>query len=77
MPTNKAKNKKDAGKPNEQVQPQQPEKNNDQQNTREAFNEAKRDIDLDADLGIHSHSPNEDLDEGESARLGEDKTDLV
>ena len=31
--------------------------------------------DEDADLSIHS--PNDDLDEGETARLGEDKTDLV
>ena len=77
MPTNKNKTSKTADKPDEQASPQQPEKNNDQQVTRKAFNEAQRDIDLDADLGIHSHSPNDDLDEGESARLGEDKTDLV
>lgn len=40
-----------------------------------AFEEAMQDIDNDVDLGIHS--PNDDLDEGESARIGEDKTDLV
>jgi len=40
-----------------------------------AREEAMKDIDQDADLSIHS--PNDDLDEGETARLGEDKTGLV
>lgn len=40
-----------------------------------AREEALEDIEEDADLSIHS--PNDDLDEGETARLGEDKTDLV
>ena len=40
-----------------------------------AFEEASSDIDEDPDLSIHS--PNDDLDEEESARLGEDNTDLV
>jgi hypothetical protein len=40
-----------------------------------AREEAFGDIAEDADLSIHS--PNDDLDEGETARLGEDKTDLV
>jgi hypothetical protein len=40
-----------------------------------AREEALGDIEEDADLSIHS--PNDDLDEGETARLGEDKTDLV
>lgn len=45
-----------------------------QQNS-QAFDEASHDIDEDPDL---SHgSPNDDLDEEESARLGEDQTDLV
>jgi hypothetical protein len=39
-----------------------------------AREEALEDIEEDADLSIHS--PNDDLDEGETARLGEDKTDL-
>ena len=43
--------------------------------TDNAREEAFGDIQEDADLGIHS--PNDDLDEGETARLGEDKTDLV
>jgi hypothetical protein len=40
-----------------------------------AHNQAEKDIEQDADLSIHS--PNDDLDEGETARLGEDRTDLV
>ncbi|GAA4331284.1 hypothetical protein [Flaviaesturariibacter amylovorans] len=40
-----------------------------------AHEAAEHDIAEDADLSIHS--PNDDLDEGETARLGEDKTDLV
>jgi hypothetical protein len=43
--------------------------------TDNAREEAMGDIEEDADLSIHS--PNDDLDEGETARLGEDKTDLV
>ncbi len=43
--------------------------------TDNAREEAFGDIADDADLSIHS--PNDDLDEGETARLGEDKTDLV
>ena len=40
-----------------------------------AFEEATHDIDEDPDLNLHS--PNDDLDEEESAKLGEDRTDLV
>jgi len=40
-----------------------------------AHDEAERDMENDAELT--AHSPNDDLDEGESARLGEDRTDLV
>ncbi|HEX2609132.1 MAG TPA: hypothetical protein VHK91_17240 [Flavisolibacter sp.] len=40
-----------------------------------AHQEAEHDIAEDADLSIHS--PNDDLDEGETARLGEDKNDLI
>jgi hypothetical protein len=47
----------------------------DEEKITEASKQAKKDIDMDADLSIHS--PNDDLDEGETARLGEDKTDLV
>jgi hypothetical protein len=42
---------------------------------KEAREQADRDIANDADLSIHS--PNDDLDEGESARLGEDVTDII
>lgn len=40
-----------------------------------AHREAEQDMEEDAELS--AHSPNDDLDEGETARLGEDKTDLV
>ena len=40
-----------------------------------AYHEAERDMEDDAELT--ASSPNDDLDEGETARLGEDKTDLV
>ncbi len=33
--------------------------------------------DMDEDVEFSAHSPNDDLDEGETARLGEDKNDLV
>ena len=39
--------------------------------TNQAHEQADRDIANDPDLSIHS--PNDDLDEGETARLGEDK----
>jgi hypothetical protein len=40
-----------------------------------AHEQADKDIEQDADLSIHS--PNDDLDEGETARLGEDATDII
>lgn len=40
-----------------------------------ALEEAMHDIDEDPEFS--AHSPNDDLDEGETARLGEDKPDLV
>lgn len=46
-------------------------KRNDTDNARE---EAMEDIEKDADLNLHS--PNDELDEGETARIGEN-TDLV
>jgi len=45
-----------------------------QQNT-DARQQADKDMDNDAELT--AHSVNDDLDEGETARLGENKTDLV
>lgn len=41
----------------------------------DAHDEALSDIEEDPDFS--AGSPNDDLDEGETARLGEDKTDLV
>lgn len=43
--------------------------------TEKAHQQADADIADDPDLSIHS--PNDDLDEGETARLGEDKTDII
>jgi hypothetical protein len=40
-----------------------------------AREEAMDDIDQDPDLSVHS--PNDDLDEGESARLGEDTSPII
>ena len=40
-----------------------------------AHEQAEQDIEKDPELSIHS--PNDDLDEGETARLGDDKNDLV
>lgn len=49
---------------------------NEQRQTNErALEEAMHDIEEDPDLS--AHSPNDDLDEGESARLGENSTDLI
>ena len=52
-----------------------PEKNIVREDVENAHKEADRDILADPELS--AHSPNDDLDEEESARLGEDKTDLV
>ncbi|MDQ3682601.1 MAG: hypothetical protein M3352_05955 [Bacteroidota bacterium] len=35
------------------------------------------DKDMDNDIEFTAHSPNDDLDEAETARLGEEKTDLI
>jgi len=48
---------------------------NEKENISAAHEQADKDIEQDADLSIHS--PNDDLDEGETARLGEDTTDIV
>ena len=45
------------------------------ENVAGAHDEAINDIEQDPDFSMHS--PNDDLDEGETARLGEDKTDIV
>ncbi|RYD96373.1 MAG: hypothetical protein EOP50_06715 [Sphingobacteriales bacterium] len=42
---------------------------------RVAHEQADRDISRDPDLSVHS--PNDDLDEGETARLGEDTSGII
>ena len=58
---------------NERQQPdeQQPRQdiNKENENVAAAYQEATKDIDADPELS--ASSPNDDLDEGESARLGE------
>lgn len=63
-----AKNKKTSG-------PVKPPKSKPDEKVIAAHDEAISDIEQDPDFSMHS--PNDDLDEGETARLGEDKTDLV
>jgi hypothetical protein len=65
----------DKKKPEEGRPSAAPDVDRENQNVANAFEEASKDIEKDPDLSIHS--PNDDLDEGESARLGGDKTDLV
>jgi len=45
------------------------------EHVKEAREQAAADIEKDADLSVHS--PNDDLDEGETARLGEDVNDII
>jgi hypothetical protein len=47
---------------------------NEREQAANAYEQAEKDIDKDAELT--AHNPNDDLDEGESARLGED-TELI
>lgn len=72
------KNREENATSSEQ-QPQQASPRQDidreNENVAAAYEEASKDIEQDADLSIHS--PNDDLDEGETARLGENKNDLV
>jgi hypothetical protein len=74
-----AKNKKPA---NNKQQPKQPDRAMQRdleadkiEHVKEARKQADADIEKDADLSIHS--PNDDLDEGETARLGEDVNDII
>jgi hypothetical protein len=50
-------------------------KKTDVENVEKAHSQADKDIKSDAEL--NARSPNDDLDEGESARLGEDENGLV
>jgi hypothetical protein len=52
-----------------------PEENKAAESVAAAHDEAINDIEQDPDFSVHS--PNDDLDEGETARLGEDKTDII
>ena len=47
----------------------------EKQKAASAHDEAEKDMEQDAELT--AQNPNDDLDEGETARLGEDETDLV
>ena len=47
----------------------------DRQAVSAAHEQAEKDMQEDAELT--ASSPNDDLDEGETARLGEDKTDVI
>lgn len=47
----------------------------DKDRSMQAHDEAEKDIEEDAELS--AHSPNDDLDEGEAARLGEDTGDII
>jgi len=49
--------------------------NKDNEKAIEAHKEAEKDMDEDAELT--AQSPNDDLDEGETARLGEDTSDII
>jgi hypothetical protein len=70
---------KQAGQQNQQGRHQHPLPQEISQKEKErahnAHDQAETDMENDAELT--AHSPNDDLDEGETARLGEDKTDLV
>jgi hypothetical protein len=63
--------KQTPGNQRQQPDEQQPRQDIDRENENvaAAYEEASKDIDADPDLS--AGSPNEDLDEGESARLGE------
>ena len=47
----------------------------DKEKAIEAHNEAEKDMNEDAELT--AHNPNDDLDEGETARLGEDTGEII
>ncbi len=49
--------------------------NKEKEKAARAHDEAEKDMNEDAELS--AHSPNDDLDEGETARLGEDTSDII
>jgi hypothetical protein len=68
------KNKSNASASDRHEQPQE-QHNTERQAAAKAHEQAEHDIAEDPDLSIHS--PNDDLDEGETARLGEDNIPLI
>lgn len=74
MKRNKTDNKNEASGKHEHPLPHEISSNEKQQAS-DALEQAEEDMENDPEFS--SHSPNDDLDEAESARLGEDKTDLV
>ena len=71
-PRNRNKSTENKGKKNPR---QNTQVNTNTAEVRAAFEQAEEDIQQDADLS--PHSPKDDLDEAETARLGGDKNDLV
>jgi hypothetical protein len=69
---NKTEKENNDIKPNEQEISDKRDRDKD---VKAALEQAEQDIDDDADISFRN--PNDDLDEGESARLGEDKNDLT
>jgi hypothetical protein len=73
MQPDKNKEQKPAGK-HEHPLPQEIS-NKDKKTAVRAHDQAEKDMAEDADLSVSS--PNDDLDEGETARLGEDVSDII
>ena len=73
MPRNTTNGKKEQG---HHEHPLPHEISNRERKAAEAAHE-QADRDMEDDIELSAHSPNDDLDEGETARLGEDKTDLI
>ena len=72
-PRNKSNNSEQQGR-HEHPLPQEIS-NREREKAFEAHDQAEKDMDEDAELT--AHSPNDDLDEGETARLGEDTSDII
>jgi len=62
-------------KPNEESENVRDQQTRENANVAEAHQQAEEDINQDPDLSVHDK--NDDLDEGETARLGEDTTGLI
>jgi len=82
MPSSKRFNRYKQKQKNKDSRVEQPDKAmqrdldaDKKEHVKEAREQATADIENDADLSVSS--PNDDLDEGESARLGEDVNDII